>query len=163
MHDLITAHFRMGEFACRCCGELPPETEYRDHLVQLCQMVLEGIREDWGAPLVVVCGWRCPGHNADLFRRSEERAKLARRHHGGVAKNSQHLLGRAADVRPLDLGRMDEFFRFLQSRIERNRYPALGGWGAYPHWLHVDTGPRRSDDRPRFWGGIGQGDEATDA
>ena len=70
----ITEHFRLREFECSCC-----------HCVRLYpQLVrrLEAVREQWGKPMIISSGYRCPPHNARV---------------GGAAR-SLHMEGRAADV-----------------------------------------------------------------
>ena len=71
--------------------------------------------------------------------RSEETNALLHSKSKGVAKNSQHVLGKAIDVRlrGLDLERLRETARDLR----------LGGVGYYPSsdFVHVDTG------RVRYW------------
>lgn len=48
-------HFTPDEFACKCCGanEIQPGLIYK----------LDFIREEFGKPLVVTSGYRCPEHN----------------------------------------------------------------------------------------------------
>ena len=79
-------------------------------------------------PFEIISGYRSPATNAMLRRRSS-----------GVAEHSQHLLGKAIDVRlsgysTRDLG-------------EHARTLARGGVGFYARsdFVHVDTGP------VRFW------------
>lgn len=83
---------------------------------------------DREAPFEIISGYRSPQTNAMLHRRSS-----------GVANKSQHMLGKAVDIR---LGgyptqRLSEFARSL----------ARGGVGFYPtsDFVHVDTG------RVRYW------------
>ena len=77
--------------------------------------------------LHVVSGYRSPKTNARLRKRRK-----------GVAKNSQHMYGKAAD------------FFIPGRRLSTIRKAALslrsGGVGYYPHsnFVHVDTGPVRS-------------------
>ena len=73
--------FKEKEFACRCCGELPPLA--RANVRALADEVLDPVREKLGKAIVVNSGYRCPRHNAAV---------------GGV-RNSQHLRGEAADIR----------------------------------------------------------------
>lgn len=75
--------FTREEFRCRCglyhapyCDGFPAEP--REDLVR----ILDAVRHNFGAPVTVVSGLRCPRHNADS---------------GGVA-NSQHMYGEAADI-----------------------------------------------------------------
>ncbi len=75
LNDLpVAEHFRLREFECPCC-----------HCVRLCPLLvelLEAVRAQWGKPVVISSGYRCPSHN--------KRVKGAVR--------SLHLEGRAADV-----------------------------------------------------------------
>jgi uncharacterized protein YcbK (DUF882 family) len=70
----LSPHFKLCEFQCRCCGtvKLSPE------LLEL----LEDLRAEGGAPLVITSGFRCAAHNRAV----------------GGADRSAHLEGRAADV-----------------------------------------------------------------
>ena len=70
----LSPHFKLCEFQCRCCGavKLSPK------LLNL----LEELRAEWGAPLIITSGFRCVPHNNAV----------------GGASRSLHLDGRAADV-----------------------------------------------------------------
>ena len=86
-------------------------------------------------PVHVISGYRSPATN-----------KMLRKTRGGQARRSQHLLGRALDV------------RFPDIPVRRLRYSALlreqGGVGYYPTsatpFVHVDTG------RVRHWPRMGR-------
>jgi uncharacterized protein YcbK (DUF882 family) len=77
-------------------------------------------------PLDVICGYRSPETNAYL-----------RRHSSGVAANSFHMYGKAADLRIPGCGvsTLNRFAINLEA----------GGVGYYPrsNFVHVDTGPVR--------------------
>jgi uncharacterized protein YcbK (DUF882 family) len=77
-------------------------------------------------PIWVVCGYRSPGTNAMLRRRSS-----------GVAQHSQHMLGKAIDFYIPGVA-LDEL-RAAGLRAER------GGVGYYPssNFVHLDTGSVR--------------------
>ncbi|HKL56220.1 MAG: YcbK family protein [Roseovarius sp.] len=82
---------------------------------------------DVNEPYMLLSGYRSPQTNAMLRRRS-----------GGVAKNSRHLQGQAADLR-------------LGSRSVRQMYNAAkacrgGGVGRYSgsNFVHMDCGPVRT-------------------
>ena len=103
-------YFEMKEFACKCCGQLPPSAE--QNLQALVEHVLDPARERLGMPITVNSGYRCPAHNKAV---------------GGV-KNSQHLKGEAADITCADNKRLAEI-------IEQ-----LGNFDqliVYPMFLHV--------------------------
>lgn len=73
-------NFSLNEFRCKCCKELPADAwMYEEHLVN---NVLDPVRDAFGKPIKVNSGYRCEKHNKEV----------------GGAKNSQHLLGQAADI-----------------------------------------------------------------
>jgi uncharacterized protein YcbK (DUF882 family) len=99
------------------------QTHMDPHLIDL---VWEVQREaDAKEPIQVVCGYRAPQTNAML-----------RRHSGGVARFSQHMLGHALDF--YISGVSLEHLREIGLRLQR------GGVGFYPTsgspFVHMDTG-----------------------
>lgn len=102
----LSPHFNRSEFACHHCGKVIVS----DRLVAR----LEILRAQLGKPISIVSGYRCPVHNAQV----------------GGAKNSQHLAGQAADLKP-GLCRAPE--------AERAGFRGIGvckGWV-----VHVDVRP----------------------
>jgi uncharacterized protein YcbK (DUF882 family) len=75
-------------------------------------------------PLMLISGYRSPDYN-----------RLLRARGRGVAKQSYHLQGKAADIciKGIDLDRI----RQTATRL------AQGGVGAYAQFIHVDLGPVR--------------------
>ena len=136
----LSPHFQLAEFACHDGTPTPPEATF--HLVRLCQMALEGIRADWGGSIVVVSGYRSPQHNKAV----------------GGAKRSQHVIGTAADIRPIDMSRMEEFIACCERAVDR--YPAIGGIGIYKGWVHIDVRDRENGHVAR-WTGKGIGSEPS--
>ena len=87
-------------------------------------VVLQCIREHFGKPVTVTSGYRTAAHNAAV----------------GGAKSSQHLLGRAADIRVEGVS-VEDVAAYTESLM-----PDWGGVGRYPvkagkatGWVHVDT------------------------
>jgi uncharacterized protein YcbK (DUF882 family) len=84
-------------------------------------------RADYDAPFEIISGYRSPATNAMLHRNSH-----------GVAEHSQHLLGKAIDVR----------LSGFSTRTLSEHALALAGGGvgfyAKSDFVHVDTGPVRS-------------------
>ena len=102
--------FKEKEFACKCCGQLPPLA--RENVKALVREVLDPVREKLGKPIVVNSGYRCEKHNKDV---------------GGV-RNSQHLRGEAADIHCQDNERLKQLI------IENGKFDQLI---TYPTFLHV--------------------------
>jgi uncharacterized protein YcbK (DUF882 family) len=77
-------------------------------------------------PIAIVCGYRSPGTNAMLRRRSS-----------GVAKFSQHMLGKAMDFYIPGVA--------LEKLREAGLRASRGGVGFYPssNFVHLDTGSVR--------------------
>ena len=102
--------FKEKEFACKCCGQLPPLA--RENVKALVREVLDPVREKLGIPIVVNSGYRCEKHNKDV---------------GGV-RNSQHLRGEAADIHCADNEKLKQLI------IENGKFDQLI---TYPTFLHV--------------------------
>lgn len=111
--------FNEKEFACRCCGELPPFA--RENIEALVREVLDPAREKLGMPIVVNSGYRCPKHNREV---------------GGVAR-SQHLVGEAADIAPVESGELkvdSQLKKLVRLIVERGKFDQLI---LYPGFIHV--------------------------
>ena len=117
----ISKNFSRWEFEC-------PDGCGRDTMDAATLGVLEKIREHFGEPVHVNSGHRCPEHNAEV----------------GGAESSQHLYGRAADIRVENVN-PDEVADFAETVLGQS-----GGLGRYNTFTHVDTrtnGPARWDFR----------------
>jgi uncharacterized protein YcbK (DUF882 family) len=103
---------------------------YRDEVVAMDPGALDLLCDLWHATggdrrVRVISGYRSPPYNEYLRRRGR-----------AVAKNSQHLQGKAID--------------FLIPGVSNRKLASLarslsaGGVGSYPTFVHIDTGPVRS-------------------
>ena len=111
-------YFRPEEFVCPCCGQGSP--------ARLLILWLDLFRAAWGAPVIVNSGFRCAKHNLEV----------------GGSERSRHLLGCAADIRPVSS---------LELKLFKNtakRFFALPGWEMieYPWGMHVAV-PREQEGR----------------
>ena len=112
----LSQHFLLGELLN--VGKYPdnkPSLQDVVNLVYGCQLLLEPAREAIGCPIIINSGFRNPRVNALV---------------GGV-KNSQHLVGQAADIRPHDPARFQRLIAFLRSCEYTDQL--LTGSG----WLHI--------------------------
>lgn len=109
---MITEHFSKEEMKCKCCKELKFDIRLLVKLELLRSMM-------GGIPILINSGYRCPKHNEKV----------------GGAKNSYHMVGKAADIKVN--GNMDELYYFANIIFNQ------GGVGKYQTFIHVDTGNKR--------------------
>lgn len=116
MPNKISPHFHRTEFACNCgCGFDTVDVDTLE--------ILEAIRTHFGKPVIINSGCRCPDYNAKV----------------GGAPNSQHTLGRAADIRVQGVEPSD-VYDWLAANFP------TASLGRYATFTHVDTrshGPAR--------------------
>lgn len=136
-----STHFPWSELACRDGAQVPDAL--KPNARHLCLQVLEPIRAKFGGPLVVVSFYRTPTHNRRV----------------GGAKASRHLKADGADVRPVSVLAVPRLVALVEAMIAAGELPALGGFGIYPGWIHVDTRPRLAGTPIARWGGNGEGSE----
>lgn len=109
----LSENFKSEEFACHCCGELPPDG-MNPKLIDL----LQAIRENISKRVSIVSGYRCEKHNKNV----------------GGAKHSQHCLGTAADIKVEGMD-ADDVQHFLVKHFNNQ----IGGIGCYGTFTHVDV------------------------
>jgi hypothetical protein len=115
----LTPHFMLSEFLN--LGKHPdnlPTPQVLFNLKYGCQYLLEPARREVGA-IIVNSGYRNEVYNRQV---------------GGV-RNSQHLLGQAADIRPKDPRQFQRLVDFLRA----NEYTDQLLTG--PGWLHISWTP----------------------
>ncbi len=131
MNDIrLSPHFKLGEFlnlnkypqrstlGRSAYAENFPTMQHMVNMTYGCLMLLEPARLLVG-PIIINSGYRSPRVNTLV---------------GGV-KNSQHLLGQAADIRPKDPCQFQHLVDFLKAHDLTDQL--LTGTG----WLHISWAP----------------------
>jgi uncharacterized protein YcbK (DUF882 family) len=147
----VSAHFMLSEFDSH--DGIPYPQEWIAERLSKLVGVLERVRTELGAPCTILSGFRSEAHNEELRKQSEQENGTS-----GVAKNSQHVQGRAADIvfkgwRPVDV------HTTILHLYNTGELPDLGGLGVYPGWVHVDVRSRPDDNHLAQWTGAGFGSE----
>lgn len=126
----MTEHFKKEEFRSKDGAHFPYEV--KQNLKVLAEQ-LEVLREHFQKPININSGYRSPEHNAKV----------------GGSENSQHLLGKAADV-VIDGVSPDEVADAIEFLID-NKMMKQGGLGRYVDFTHYDIRGKKSrwDKRPK--------------
>lgn len=115
----LSTHFMLSEFLnLKKHPDNVPDTQQLLCLHYGCLMLLEPARQEVG-PIIINSGFRNDNVNRKV---------------GGV-KNSQHLLGQAADIRPRDPTKFQQLVEFLKRHPQTDQL--LTGTG----WLHISWNP----------------------
>ena len=115
----LSPHFKLSEFLnLRKYPENIPTIQVVANLTYGCHFLLEPARLEVG-PIIINSGFRCEAVNRRV---------------GGV-KNSQHLLGQAADIRPKDPVQFQRLVDFLKANALTDQL--LTG----STWLHISWNP----------------------
>lgn len=119
MADKLSSHFARDEFACKCgCGFDTVDAGTLE--------ILESVREHFQSPVTVTSGCRCPDYNRQV----------------GGASQSQHKLGRAADIQVKGVDPVNVHDWIVET------FPSVSV-GRYSTFTHVDT----RTDGPARWEG----------
>lgn len=134
MSQPVTEHFTVEEFACHD-GTPYPEEWITPRLHPLCE-TLEVVREAAGSdPLHIDSGYRTPAYNERI----------------GGAEHSQHMNGRASDIKHPKLS-SSAVFNLILRLYKDGMLPNLGGVGLYPTFVHLDV-RARVGGHLAIWGG----------
>ena len=102
-----------------------PTQEVKDNLNKLIDNILDPLRELYGKPIIVNSGYRCTKLNKAI----------------GGAKNSQHLVGQASDIRTVQ--NTKESNKELFELIKNSKLPFDQLINEYDYnWVHVSYSPR---------------------
>jgi len=116
----LTPNFTLSEFCnWKKYPDNIPTPQVVNNMIYGCRHLLEPARQAIGCPVIVNSGYRNPRVNTFV---------------GGV-RNSQHILGQAADIRPKDPQQFQRLIAFLRSCEYTDQL--LTGHG----WLHISWKP----------------------
>jgi uncharacterized protein YcbK (DUF882 family) len=127
-----TQHLTWREMACHDGTEYPKQ--WRDSRAVIIAQAFEGVRKLFGdKPIKILSGYRTETYNKKI----------------GGAKFSQHVQGRALDLRPPDGVDVDTFYNTIRANVD-----SLGihGLGRYTTFVHIDVRPT---DKLVSWKGYG--------
>jgi len=113
----LTEHFNLREFQSNDGAGTPCEV-----MVELKEVALnlEVLRAVYNKPIIINSGYRSPYHNKRV----------------GGAPNSQHLLGKAADIMITGI-EPAEIYRVIEDLISEGKMKE-GGLGLYSSFVHYD-------------------------
>ena len=115
---MFNRYFKRSEFMCRC-GCFQDIVDYE--LV----VVLTEAREHFLKPITIESGYRCIAHNHSI----------------GSTDRSQHVLGKAADIKVRDISPAT-----VQAYFD-SKYPNKYGLGSYKTFTHIDV----RNGKGRWW------------
>ena len=113
----LTQNFNKSEFDCKCGCEMPNEVLIN---VQKLANQLQMLRDKVEVSIKINSSYRCPKHNKAI---------------GGVL-NSQHILGKAADV-VISGFKASKTFDLISELIDKGDM-LQGGLGSYNTFTHYD-------------------------
>lgn len=113
----VTENFYWKEFESRDGSPMPAEV--KKNIIPLAQS-LQALRDEIGKSIHINSGYRSPAHNKRI---------------GGVP-NSQHTLGKAADIKVSGI-KPQELANIIEKLI-RNRKMHEGAIGIYSTFVHYD-------------------------
>lgn len=113
-----------------------PSPEIIENLEELVYNVLDPLREEWGGPIQINSGYRCPELNKVV----------------GGAKNSGHLSGWTVDMVPVNRSKED-FLLFIQKFIKEHKtgydelFYEIKGTSA---WIHFAWKSKNGEQRSKY-------------
>lgn len=119
----LTTNFNVVEFACKDGSQVP--INFLPN-VQLLAKNLQVLRDYLGEPVRLNSGYRSPTYNAKI----------------GGAKNSQHLLAKAADI-TVKSKTPKQLAAIIEKLIEEKKMKQ-GGMGIYPGFVHYDVRDKKA-------------------
>jgi len=119
----LTTNFNKSEFECKCGCEMPDDVFLQ---IQKLANQLQYIRDFIELSINITNAYRCPSHNKEV---------------GGVS-NSQHILGKAADLQVND-SNPEAIYKVIDMLAEYG-HVLQGGLGLYDTFVHYDIRKTRT-------------------
>jgi len=119
----LTKNFFLSEFACH--DGTPVPVELHNNILNLA-IQLQILRDQIAVPININSGYRTKEYNDKV----------------GGARESQHLLAKAADITTRSLSPKVLAGIIEQMITEKKLF--FGGIGLYPSWVHVDIRTKRA-------------------
>lgn len=111
-----------------------PCEEHEANLRRLCERILQPLRDAWGSPITVNCGYRSVETNKALAADYKKAGKNIY-----VSMTSQHCTGQAADITVGSPEKNKQLFQLIQ-RLGLPFDQLIDEYGY--RWLHVSYSPR---------------------
>ena len=126
---MLSKYISREEYACKHCNALPPDFDFYPY--EEFFDVFDSIREEWGKPIKINSGYRCPVHNASL---------------SGSSPISAHLFGLALDCECDDNMEVEQLFTLIDDMYPELRIRKYTGGSTF---VHIDQAfkiyPRASE------------------
>jgi len=120
----LTEHFTLEELTATTYAiKNKPSADEAASLAILAVKVLEPARQQFGRPMIISSGYRCPSLNKKV---------------GGVA-NSQHMLGQAADIQVSPISGLQDLFNILATMEHDQLLFETNSQGK--RWIHISYRP----------------------
>ena len=123
MSDGPSPNLRWSEMACKDSARTPYPAEWRRTRAVSLAFAFEAVRCEYGLPIAILSGYRTPAHNKSI---------------PGASKNSQHMQGRALDLKPLKGKPLRPLIEAVQA-VARRGDTDLRGVGLYETFVHIDV------------------------
>jgi len=121
--EYIAPYITLPEYRCYCCGLLPPVFE-EDVISEAYRELFEQfaiIRNEWGQPIPITSGYRCPEHNKRI----------------GGSSLSIHMFGLALDMGFLSIDSVSSVAEIVNDLCPDLRMGVYKDKGTF---IHIDTG-----------------------